>query len=124
MGDRHFAQQQSSGPNVCFGLDDTPGVTRAAVLRDPAIVADIGQFAVIQSVAPSVGVDVTPVNLGNSAEIERAVAAFHSRSAPGFQKRMMPSRSAAMIASARPASRARPLRRKCSPCAFSFAVLS
>jgi putative ABC transport system substrate-binding protein len=53
-----------------------PGVTRAAVLRDPAIVAGIGQFAVIQSVAPSVGVDVTPVNLGNSAEIERAVAAF------------------------------------------------
>jgi putative ABC transport system substrate-binding protein len=38
-----------------------PGVTRAAVLRDPAIVAGIGQFAVIQSVAPSVGVDVTPI---------------------------------------------------------------
>jgi putative ABC transport system substrate-binding protein len=55
-----------------------PGVTRAAVLRDPAIVAGIGQFAVIQSVAPSVGVDVTPVNLGNSAEIERAVTAFAS----------------------------------------------
>jgi len=55
-----------------------PGVTRAAVLRDPAIVAGIGQFAVIQSVAPSVGVDVIPVNLGNSAEIERAVAAFAS----------------------------------------------
>jgi putative ABC transport system substrate-binding protein len=54
-----------------------PGVTRAAVLRDPAIVAGIGQFAVIQSVA-SVGVDVTPVNLGNSAEIERAVTAFAS----------------------------------------------
>ena len=37
-----------------------PGVTRAAVLRDPAITAGIGQFAVIQSVAPSVGVEVEP----------------------------------------------------------------
>jgi putative tryptophan/tyrosine transport system substrate-binding protein len=53
-----------------------PGVTRAAVLRDPAIAAGIGQFAVIQSVAPSVGVDVSPVNITDAAEIERAVAAF------------------------------------------------
>jgi putative tryptophan/tyrosine transport system substrate-binding protein len=54
-----------------------PGVTRAAVLRDPTLPAGIGQFAVIQSVAPSVGVDVSPVNLGDDpAEIEREVAAF------------------------------------------------
>jgi len=53
-----------------------PGVTRAAVLRDPAITAGIGQFAVIQSVAPSVGVEVIPVNLGDAAQIEREVAAF------------------------------------------------
>jgi putative ABC transport system substrate-binding protein len=53
-----------------------PGVTRAAVLRDPAIAAGIGQFAIIQSVAPSVGVDVIPVNLGDAVEIEREVAAF------------------------------------------------
>src|SRR5215469_13575997 len=53
-----------------------PGVTRAAVLRDPALTAGIGQFAVIQSVAPSVGVEVIPVNLGDAAEIEREVAAF------------------------------------------------
>jgi putative ABC transport system substrate-binding protein len=53
-----------------------PGVTRAAVLRDPAVPAGIGQFAVIQSVAPSVGVDVSPINLGDAAEIEREVAAF------------------------------------------------
>jgi putative tryptophan/tyrosine transport system substrate-binding protein len=59
-----------------------PGVTRVAVLRDPAITAGIGQFAVIQSVAPSVGVDVIPVNLSGPAEIERAVAAF-ARSANG-----------------------------------------
>jgi putative ABC transport system substrate-binding protein len=53
-----------------------PGVTRAAVLRDSAITSGIGQFAVIQSVASSVGVDVSPVNLGDPAEIERAVATF------------------------------------------------
>jgi len=53
-----------------------PGVTRAAVLRDAAITAGIGQFAVIQSVAPSVGVDVSPINMGDAAEIERAITAF------------------------------------------------
>jgi putative ABC transport system substrate-binding protein len=53
-----------------------PNVTRAAVLRDPAITAGIGQFAVIQSVAPSVGVDVSPVDVRDAGEIERAIAAF------------------------------------------------
>ena len=50
--------------------------SRAAVLRDSAIVAGIGQFAVIQSVARSVGVEVSPINLRDASEIERAVAAF------------------------------------------------
>jgi putative ABC transport system substrate-binding protein len=53
-----------------------PGVTRAAVLRDPAIGAGIGQFAVIQSVARLVGVEVMPVNLGDAGEIERSLGAF------------------------------------------------
>ena len=53
-----------------------PDVTRAAVLWDPAIPPGIGQFAIIQSVAPSVGVDVSPVNVRDAREIERAVAAF------------------------------------------------
>src|SRR5262249_22102293 len=53
-----------------------PAVSRAAVLRDSAIVAGIGQFAVIQSVARSVGVEVSPINLRDASEIERAVAAF------------------------------------------------
>jgi putative ABC transport system substrate-binding protein len=56
-----------------------PSVTRAAVLRDPAIVAGIGQFAVIQSAAPSVGVDVSAINMHDGAEIERAVTAFARR---------------------------------------------
>ena len=59
-----------------------PGVTRAAVLRDPVDTSGIGQLAVIQSVAPSVGVDVSPINMGDAAEFERAVAAF-ARSANG-----------------------------------------
>jgi putative ABC transport system substrate-binding protein len=53
-----------------------PGVTRAAVIRDPALASGIGQFAAIQSVAPSVGVEVSPVNLHDAGEIERAVTAF------------------------------------------------
>jgi putative ABC transport system substrate-binding protein len=51
-----------------------PGVTRAAVLRDPTGPAGIAQFAAIQSVAPPLGVDVRPVNVRDAPEIERAVA--------------------------------------------------
>ena len=53
-----------------------PDVTRAAVLRDAALSAGVGQFAVIQSVAPSVGVEVSPINVRDAGEIERAIAAF------------------------------------------------
>ena len=53
-----------------------PSVTRAAVLRDPVVTAGIGQFAVIQSAAPSVGIDVSPVNVRIAQEIEQAVTAF------------------------------------------------
>jgi putative ABC transport system substrate-binding protein len=60
----------------------TPGVTRAAVLRDPAITAGTGQFGAIQSVAPSLGVEVSPVNVRDAGEIERAVTAF-ARSSNG-----------------------------------------
>jgi putative ABC transport system substrate-binding protein len=53
-----------------------PGVTRAAVLRDPHAITGIGQFAVIQSVARSVGVEVSPLNMRDAGEIERGVTAF------------------------------------------------
>ena len=53
-----------------------PRVTRAAVLRDPAISQGIGQFGAIQSVAPSLGVAVSPVNIRDAGEIERVVTAF------------------------------------------------
>ena len=52
-----------------------PGVKRAAVLWDPAIPAGIGQFAVIQSVAPSLGIELNPVNF---RDVEQGVAAFAS----------------------------------------------
>src|SRR5436190_3618894 len=61
-----------------------PSVTRAAVLRDPALTSGIGQFAVIQSVAPAVGVDVIPVNVRDAGEIERAVTAFARTSNGGL----------------------------------------
>ena len=53
-----------------------PRVTRAVVLRDPAIAAGIGQFAVIQSVAPALGVEVKPVSVRDATGIERAITAF------------------------------------------------
>src|SRR5262245_5008068 len=46
-----------------------PTVTRAAVFRDPSVTSGIGQFAVIQ-------VEVSPINVRDAGEIERAVAAF------------------------------------------------
>ena len=59
-----------------------PNVTRVAVLRDPAIAAGTGQFGAIQSVAPSFGVELSPVNVRDPGEIERAVSAF-ARSSNG-----------------------------------------
>jgi putative ABC transport system substrate-binding protein len=61
-----------------------PGVTRAAVLRDPALVSGIGQFAVIQSAAPSVGMEVSPINVRDGDEIERTVTAFARASNGGL----------------------------------------
>jgi ABC-type uncharacterized transport system substrate-binding protein len=55
-----------------------PGVTRAAVLRDPAVASGIGQFGAVQTVAPSLGVELSPVDVRDAGEIERAVAAFAS----------------------------------------------
>jgi putative ABC transport system substrate-binding protein len=53
-----------------------PGVTRAAILRDAAITSGIGQWGAIQSAAPSLGVEVSPVNVRDAPEIERGIAAF------------------------------------------------
>ena len=53
-----------------------PGVKRAAVLRDPAISSGTGQWGAIQSASPSLGLEVSPVNVRDAPEIERGVAAF------------------------------------------------
>jgi len=52
-----------------------PRVTRAGVLRDPALASGPAYFAAVQSVAPSLGVDVSPVNVRDASEIEPAIAA-------------------------------------------------
>jgi putative ABC transport system substrate-binding protein len=53
-----------------------PRVTRAGVVRDPASVADIGMFGAIQSVAPSLGIQLSPINLDDASEIERGISTF------------------------------------------------
>jgi putative ABC transport system substrate-binding protein len=59
-----------------------PQLTRVGVVRDPGDTSQIGQFAAIQSIAPSLGVTVTPISLHDAFEIERDVTAF-ARSANG-----------------------------------------
>jgi putative tryptophan/tyrosine transport system substrate-binding protein len=61
-----------------------PAVTRAAVLRDPTIASGIGQFAAVQAVAPSLGLDLSAVDVRDAGEIERAVTAFARSSIGGL----------------------------------------
>jgi putative tryptophan/tyrosine transport system substrate-binding protein len=53
-----------------------PSVTRVAVVRDPAITAGIGLWGAIQSVSPSFGVELRPIDVHDAGEIERTLAAF------------------------------------------------
>jgi len=61
-----------------------PGLKRAAILRDAAVSSGIGQFGAIQSAAPSLGVDVVPINVRDDNEIERDVATFAKSSGGGL----------------------------------------
>src|SRR5262245_1604501 len=61
-----------------------PSVKRVAVIRDPAISAGPAQFAAIQAVAPSVGVELSPLSVGDAAEIERSLGLFASGSNSGL----------------------------------------
>jgi putative tryptophan/tyrosine transport system substrate-binding protein len=61
-----------------------PRVSRAAVLRDPVIPQGTGQWGAIQSVAPSLGVDLSPIDVRDAGDIERAVAAFARASNGGL----------------------------------------
>jgi putative tryptophan/tyrosine transport system substrate-binding protein len=71
-----------SGKWLEFLKEIAPRMARAAVLRDPAIASGIGQFAAVQAVAPSLGVELSPVDVRDAGEIERAVTAF-ARSSNG-----------------------------------------
>jgi putative ABC transport system substrate-binding protein len=61
-----------------------PVITRVAVIRDPASAAEIGMFGAIQAVAPSLGVQVSPVNLRDAGQVESAIAAFVRSSHEGL----------------------------------------
>jgi putative ABC transport system substrate-binding protein len=62
----------------------TPGLKRAAILRDPGLASGIGQVGAIQAVAPSFGVELTLIDVRDPAEIERAVTAFARGSGNGL----------------------------------------
>jgi putative ABC transport system substrate-binding protein len=61
-----------------------PRVTRVAVFRDSSIAAGPGMFGAIQALAPSLGVELRPVDVRDAGEIERAVAAFAQASGGGL----------------------------------------
>src|SRR5262249_2445587 len=61
-----------------------PRVTRAAVLRDSAIAAGPGQFGVLQALAPSLGVELRPIDIRNADDVERSVRAFAQGSNGGL----------------------------------------
>src|SRR5262245_37491407 len=53
-----------------------PNVTRAGIIRDPALASGPAMFAAIQSMAPSLGMEVSPINVRDASEIDRTIAAF------------------------------------------------
>jgi putative tryptophan/tyrosine transport system substrate-binding protein len=61
-----------------------PRVTRVAVLRDPTVAAGIGQFASIQAVASTLGVELTPVGLARAKDIEQSLGAFARQPSGGM----------------------------------------
>jgi putative ABC transport system substrate-binding protein len=61
-----------------------PNLTRIAILRDPALAAGIGQFAVIQGASSSFGIELSPIDVRDAGEIERDVTAFARESNGGL----------------------------------------
>jgi putative tryptophan/tyrosine transport system substrate-binding protein len=79
-----FTNQEygASGKYLELLKEIAPRIARSAVLRDPTIPQGIGQFGAMQAVAPSLGVELRPIDVRDASEIERAVTAF-ARSANG-----------------------------------------
>jgi putative tryptophan/tyrosine transport system substrate-binding protein len=69
-------EYSASGKYLELLKEIAPGVTRVAVVRDPAITAGIGQFGAIQAMAPSLRLEVVPVNVRDASEIEHAITTF------------------------------------------------
>jgi ABC-type uncharacterized transport system substrate-binding protein len=61
-----------------------PGVTRVAVIRDSALTSGTAQWAAIQVVAPLFGIELSPIGVSNSDEIERAISTFARAPSPGL----------------------------------------
>jgi len=72
----HGFEYDTSGKWLELLKQIAPGAARAAVIHDPSITSGTGQLAAIQAVAPSVGVDLTPVDLRDASGIEHSIAAF------------------------------------------------
>jgi putative ABC transport system substrate-binding protein len=72
-----------------------PRVTRVVVIRDPSVPAGSGGFAAIQTVAPSLGIELTPVGVRDASEMERGITDF-ARSPNGGLIMVGPSSSVAL----------------------------
>jgi putative ABC transport system substrate-binding protein len=66
-----------------------PSTTRTAVIRDPATAAQLGQVGAIQSVAPSLGIELRPIDAREAGEIERAVTTFARSGNGGAARRWL-----------------------------------
>jgi len=71
-----FFEYTLSGKWLELLKEIAPRVTRAAVLRDPTVASGPGQYAIIQAVAPSLQVELRPIDVRDPGEIERAIVTF------------------------------------------------
>ena len=71
-----YIEYGMSGKWLALLKEIAPAVTRAAILRDPALPVGIGQFGAIQSAAPSFGIKITPIDVRDPAGIERDITEF------------------------------------------------
>jgi len=78
------AEYATSGKWLELVKEVAPRVTRVAVLRDLARPSGTAQFGVIQSVASSLGVEVSPINMRDAGEIERGISTFALKSSGGL----------------------------------------
>src|SRR5215216_3846869 len=71
-----LSEYSTSGKWLELLKEIAPLVTRAAIIRDPTLTSSVAQFAAIQSAAASLGVELSPIDMRNTGEIERSIATF------------------------------------------------